>query len=122
MLRALILFALAGAAIAADYAEMPAATRPLLALPFLLAGPGLAWLNRSRDLTIPVSAAIVVGLSLAVETVIGTILLLCGFWSPQVGLGMLLAITVAGLLCSGNRKTIGPASSAEQTAEPLTTT
>jgi len=121
MTRALILFALAGAAIAADDAEVPADMRPLLALPFLLVGPGLAWLSRSDELNFAASAAVAVSLTLAIETAIGALLLLCGLWSPPVGFGMLLAISVAGLFCTGNGRTKSPAASVEQNAGSLTT-
>jgi len=119
--RALILLALAGAAIAADYAGAPAEMLPLLALPFLLVAPGLAWLSRSDELDIAASAAVAVGLSLAIETAIGVLLLACGLWSLQVGLGVLLAVTVAGLFCTGSGRKRNSASSVEQSAEPLAT-
>lgn len=119
--RALILLALAGAAIAADYAEVPAEIRPLLALPFLLAAPGLAWLSHSDELDIAASVAIAVGLSLAIETAVGVLLLACGLWSLQVGLGVLLAVTAAGLFCTGRGRKRNAASSVEQSAESLAT-
>lgn len=97
MVRALILLALAAAAIAAHYAEVPHGVRVLAALPFLLVGPGLAWLNGTVDLDIPEFVAVAVGLSLAMEAVIGSVLLIGGLWSPQVGFGLLLAASMAGL-------------------------
>ena len=97
MVRALILLALAAAAIAAHYVEVSHGVRVLAALPFLLAGPGLAWLSDAGDLDIPEFVAIAIGLSLAMEAVIGSLLLIGGLWSPQVGFGLLLAASVAGL-------------------------
>jgi hypothetical protein len=116
MPRALILLALAGAAITANYPAVPADMHPLLALPFLLVGPGIAWLSRPDQLNFAASAAVAVSLTLAIETAIGTLLVVCGFWSPQAGLGMLLVISVAGLICTGNNRRNAPASSAEQDA------
>jgi hypothetical protein len=129
MVRAFVLCALAAAAIAADYAAVSAAMRAMLTLPFLLAGPGLAWLSRPGDLKIAAFAATVISLSLAMETAIGSLLLVCGLWSPQAGLGMLLFATVAGLLSTGSgdaqtgqhsrRRESG--TSGEQGAQALTT-
>jgi hypothetical protein len=97
MVRASTLLVLAAAAIAAHYAEVPHAVRVLTALPFLLVGPGLVWLNRAGDLAVPALVAAAVGLSLAMEAVIGSLLLISGLWSPQAGFGILLVTSVAGL-------------------------
>src|SRR5262249_48546252 len=100
MTRSFILLVLAAAAIASAYADVPAALRPPLALPFLLVGPGLAWLNRVGDQNVAALAAAAIGLSMAMEVAIGSLLLLCGSWSAQFGFGTLLAVSAAGLLCT----------------------
>src|SRR5438552_16193353 len=86
------------AAVFAIYGSFADAVRAPLALPFLLAIPGLAWLSCAGDLEVADLAVLSVGLTLAIETAIGTLFLLCGLWSPQAGFGILLAVTVAGLV------------------------
>jgi len=99
--RIFLIGVLAAAALFGVYGDFPSSVRALLALPYLLAVPGLAWLSGSAGNLNPMDQAIVsVALTLAMETVLGTLLLMCGQWSTRLAFGMLLAATIAGLACT----------------------
>ena len=85
------------AALLGVYGNFSGPLKASLVLPYLLAVPGLAWLSRRGNLKIADRAVISVGLTMAMEIAIATLLLVCGIWSPRIGFGMLLAATVAGL-------------------------
>ena len=88
------------AAVFAVYGGLVGPLRAPLALPFLLAVPGFAWLSCLGNLKASDVAVLSIALTFAMEIAIGTLLLLCGLWSPQAGFGILLALTVAGLVCT----------------------
>jgi len=98
--KILLIGALTIAAVFAIYGGLVGLVRAPLALPFLLVIPGFAWLNCPGNLKVADLAVLSIGLTLAMEIAIGTILLLCGLWSPQAGFGILLAVTGAGLVCT----------------------
>jgi hypothetical protein len=98
--RILLVAVLTTAALFGVYGNFSGPIKASLALPYLLAIPGLSWLSRRGNLKIVDRAVISVSLTMAMEVAIGTLLLVCGLWSPQVGFGMLLAATVAGLACT----------------------
>jgi hypothetical protein len=74
------------------------AVSSLQALPFLLLGPGLAWLGGVRSIGILQLVALAVGLSLAAETLVGALLFTFGRWSPQIGHGVLILYALLGVL------------------------
>ena len=63
--------------------------RPILTLPFLLAGPGLAWAGRLGDWHPVPLAAIAIALSLALAILVAALLLLLDLWSPPLGFMLL---------------------------------
>jgi hypothetical protein len=71
-----------------------------LVLPFLLAIPGLAWVSRHGTLTVLDLAVFSIGLTLAMETTIASILLVCGLWSTQATVGIMIGATAVGLACT----------------------
>jgi hypothetical protein len=99
MQRVILVGALTTAALLAVAGVVP---RPLgvpLVLAFLLAIPGLSWMSLPDHLSIAEVCIVSIGLSLALDTVVGCFLVF-GLWSPQVGFGALVAATAAGLICA----------------------
>jgi hypothetical protein len=96
--RAAVVSAIAISALATIMPPISPATSSLQALPFLLVSPGLAWLGNIRNMKILQIAALAIGLSLAAETLIGTLLFVFGRWSPQIGHGLLILLTLLGVL------------------------
>jgi len=88
------------AAVFAVYGGIEGPARAPLALPFLLAIPGFAWLSCPGNLKATDVAVSSIALTFAMEIAIGTLLLLCGLWSPQAGFEILLGMTAAGLVCT----------------------
>ena len=80
------------------YAGIWASLRPVVALPFLVVCPGMAWARLLRVETELNSVLLGVALSLAIDTIVSTALLYAHQPSVQVNLGALVAITVGGLL------------------------
>ena len=72
--------------------------RAVVAIAFLLVGPGLALVRplRLSDRGIELTLAVVV--SLALEAVIATLLLAWDWWSPGRALGIVLAATGVGVI------------------------
>jgi hypothetical protein len=102
MARVLLVGALTAAALLAGYGAIP---RPLgvpFVLAFLLMAPGLAWIDPFDQLDPAEQCIVSVGLSLALDTIVGCFLAF-GLWSPLGGLGALVAATAAGLACSRRR-------------------
>jgi len=94
---------LLGIAISATFAawQQVSGTAPTaLMFPFLLVGPGLGWLGRASSLTAADLVIAAVGLSLALCAVVSSLLLICGLSSPLTGLGLLIAASLAGVLCT----------------------
>ena len=102
MARALLVGALTVAAAAAVYGGVPRPLGAAFVLAFLLAIPGLAWMSWLDELSVAESCVVAVGLSLALDIVVGC-LLVFGFWSPPAGFAALVAATAAGLLCTWRR-------------------
>jgi hypothetical protein len=102
MPRILLVGALAIAALLAVYGTIPRPFGMALVLAFLLTAPGLSWIDRFGDLSVAEVCVLSVGLSLALDIVVGCVLAF-GFWSPKGGLGALLAVAAAGLACSRRR-------------------
>ena len=72
--------------------------RPVAALPFLLLCPGLAWARLLR-VTPPLNEVLLgIALSLALDTIVATALLYAHVPSEKASLGVLVAITLGGLL------------------------
>ena len=102
MARVIIVGALTSAAAAAVYGVVPRPLGAAFVLAFLLAIPGLAWMSWLDDLSVAETCVVSVGLSLALDIVVGC-LLVFGLWSPPVGFAALVAVTAAGLLCTWRR-------------------
>ena len=106
MPRVILVGALTIAAAAAVYGVVPRPLGAAFVLAFLLAIPGLAWMSWLDDLSVAETCVVSVGLSLALDIVVGC-LLVFGLWSPPVGFAALVAATAAGLLYTGRRDAEG---------------
>ena len=80
------------------YAGIWPSARPVVAVPFLVLCPGLAWARLLRVDNEVNTVMLGVALSLAIDTIVSTALLYLHQPSVQVNLGALVAITVGGLL------------------------
>jgi len=101
--RAIVIAAIALSAVATIVPPITPAASSLQALPFLFLGPGLAWMGNIRNLKLLQVAALAIGISLAAETLIGTLLFMLGRWSPQIGHGLLILLTLLGILVTWRR-------------------
>jgi hypothetical protein len=99
MPRIILIGALTIAAMLAAYGDLPDPIGAPLVLAFLTSVPGLSWISRTNRLNLMEVCVVSVGLSLALDTVIGT-LLAFGLWSPRAGFAALVAATAVGLLCT----------------------
>jgi hypothetical protein len=80
------------------YADVWPSVRPFVAVPFLVLAPGMAW-TRLLGLEPELNTVLLgVALSLAIDTIVATALLYAHLPSVQVNLGVLVAITVGGLV------------------------
>jgi hypothetical protein len=70
--------------------------RALLVVAFFAVAPGLAVVGLLRLADPWLRAALVFGLSLSIDAVVGGILSYAGLWSPVAGLLILVAISVVG--------------------------
>ena len=102
MPRILLVGALTIAALLAVYGAIPRPFGMPLVLVFLLTVPGLSWIGQFGDLSVTEVCVVSVGLSLALDIVVGCVLAF-GFWSPEAGLGALAAVAAAGVACSRGR-------------------
>lgn len=94
---AIIIFSAAAAGVLA-LVPAAAAVRPAIVLWFLFVCPGMM-LVRFLSLHEPLLEwVLAVALSLAVDTIIATILLYAGWWSPPIVFAILLSLTVGGTL------------------------
>src|SRR5882762_5666264 len=84
------------------YAGIWPSVRPVVALPFLVLCPGMAWARLLRVDTELNTVLVGVALSLAIDTIVSTALLYAHQPSVRVNLGVLVAITVGGLLADPN--------------------
>lgn len=85
------------------------APRAIVALPFLLIGPGLAWVRLLRLDDPMTELALAVTVNLALEAIVATALLVTGLWSPGLALAMMVAITLAASAAGFARLRNGPA-------------
>lgn len=86
--------ALAGLCLAID---APSPLRVTALVVFLVSCPGLAW-SRRFGLADPGDVlAVAGGLSLALAAIVAEAMALTRSWSPELGFGVLAAVTVAGL-------------------------
>jgi hypothetical protein len=98
--RAVLIGAVTIAALAVFYGGLSGPMRMLPTLAFMLIVPGLAWCGRLGRMNILGLVAVAVSLSLAMEIATGSVLLVVGLWSPSAGLWVLVAATIAGLICA----------------------
>jgi hypothetical protein len=85
-------------------AEPAGPLRPVLTLPFLLTGPGLAWAGRLGDWHPVPLAAIAIALSLALAILVAALLLLLDLWSPRAGFMLLGLCALAPYLLPWPKK------------------
>lgn len=80
------------------FSDSPSPFRPWIALWFVIICPGMA-LQRLMGLRLSVSGwSLAIAFSLAVDTTVGVVLLYTGNWSWQLGLGILVAITMVSVI------------------------
>lgn len=90
------LLLLTAAASAAMFADVRGPLRPGLVLAFLTIGPGLAWARSLRLRDPIVLGTVAVALSLSLDALVAIAMLYGGVWSPEGGMVVLAALTVAG--------------------------
>ena len=83
---------------AVTFAGVWPSARPVAALPFLVLCPGLAWARLLRVEPALNEVLLGVALSLALDTIVSTALLYAHQPSAKASLGVLVAITLGGLL------------------------
>ena len=71
-------------------------------LPFIAIGPGIAWVGISDRLGAGGYAAVAVSVSFAFSILIATLLLFTQFWSPELGLWLLIFAAAFGLFFTDN--------------------
>jgi len=72
--------------------------RPVLVLPFLLVCPGLAVVRRLRLTNWWLELLLAIGASVAIETLLATIMVYAGVWSPRLLLAVLIWLSlIAGI-------------------------
>ena len=91
----LIVLALAGAAGSAVMLGLGNPMRSLFVLPFLAVGPGLALVPLMR-LDGWAGLTLAVGLSLALEALVSTIMIYASIWSPEATLAVLVLVSLVG--------------------------
>ena len=91
----LIALALAGAAGAAVILGLGNPMRSLFVLSFLVAGPGLALVPLMRLDGWP-GLTLAVGLSLALDALVSTIMIYANIWSPTATLAVLILVSLVG--------------------------
>ena len=72
-----------------------------LALPLLLAAPGLVWLRCIKSLRLAEVAILSIALSTAVTMLAASFLALVGRLSPEAGLGVLITVAFSGVIVAG---------------------
>jgi hypothetical protein len=93
---ALLVVAVAALAAASVYGDVGAPLQPLAAISFLLLCPGLAFGLFLRFDGLLVAATVVLATSVVVDGAVAEILVLTRSWSPQLALGVLIGVSVAG--------------------------
>ena len=93
------IIALSGVATAAlAFTESLSPLRAVVALWFLVICPGMAFVQLLRLRDVLVEIAIAVALSLAIDTIVASVMLYAGAWSSPRQLAIVLGITVLGLV------------------------
>ena len=80
------------------YGAVWPSARPVVALPFLVVCPGMAWTRLLGLKPAMTELLLAVALSLAIDTLVSTALLYAHLPSARATLGGLVAITLGGLL------------------------
>jgi hypothetical protein len=78
--------------------DADARVRAIVAIAFLIIGPGLALVRLLRFGDPLIEMTLAVAVSLALETVIATALLTNGRWSPGAALTIVILVTMAGII------------------------
>ena len=77
--------------------EADGSLRAVVAVLFLLLGPGLAFVRLLRFNDPLTEITLAVAASLGIETVVATALLATGLWSPGTALAIVVLFTLAGV-------------------------
>ena len=93
----LMALALAGAAGAAVLLSLGNPIRSLFVLSFLVAGPGLALVPLMR-LDGWAGLTLAVGLSLALDALVATVMIYANLWSPTATLAVLVLVSAVGAI------------------------
>ncbi|HLJ66471.1 MAG TPA: hypothetical protein VKX16_03825 [Chloroflexota bacterium] len=72
--------------------------RPALALWFLLLCPGMALVRLLRIAEWIMEWTLAIAVSIALETIIATVMIYDRAWSPEIGLGLLIAVSLGGAI------------------------
>jgi len=81
------------------YFDVAGPVRAVIALGFLLIGPGMAFVPLLRLQHTSYTVVSAVGLSLALDLIVAMAVLYSGFWSPVLILEILIALSLIGALC-----------------------
>ncbi len=79
------------------------ALRPFVVLPFLLLGPGIAWVRLLRLESPLAELTLALAVSLVLATAVAAGMLYAGAWSPKGSFAVLLALTVVALVLDASR-------------------
>lgn len=73
-------------------------------LPFMLLGPGIAWVSISDRLGAAGYAVVAISVSLACNILVATLLLFTQLWSPELGFWLLVFAAAFGLFITDREK------------------
>jgi hypothetical protein len=79
--------------------------RPLLVVSFLLVGPGLALVRLLGLDDLLATAVLAVATSVTAGTLLAQAMVYAGWWSPGLGLGVMLAVTLLAVAARAGRVT-----------------
>jgi hypothetical protein len=97
---------------AVTYLAIWPSARPVVALPFLVLCPGLAWARLLRVEPALNEVLLGVALSLALDTIVATALLYAHLPSAKTSLAVLVVITVCGLVADPSLRALATRRSA----------
>lgn len=103
--RIALVLALILAAVFGLQVPEPNPLRVVAMLPFLLLGPGIAWVSISDRLGAGGYTVVAVSVSLACNILVATLLLFTQLWSPELGFWLLVFATAVGLFITDSERT-----------------
>lgn len=86
----------------------PSPLRIAAMLPFLILGPGIAWVSISDRLGASGYAVVAVSVSLACNILVATLLLFTQLWSPELGFWLLVFAAAVGLFITDSERAAQP--------------